>query len=208
MKNILCFGDSNTYGLRPDGAGRYDFKVRYPGRLQLLLGDEYHIIEEGCPGRTTIYEDALRPHKKGIDYLLPCLISHRPVDLFIIMLGTNDCKRANAAAAREIAAGLSQMVALTRENAGQFTQILIVAPIHLGEQVWKNEFDPEFDQTSITVSKALAQEYRQLADETGCLFLDAASVCAPSPIDEEHLDAEGHAALAQLVANQVGQLWN
>lgn len=47
MKNILCFGDSNTYGLKPDGTGRYDFTVRYPGKLQEFLGKEFHVIEEG-----------------------------------------------------------------------------------------------------------------------------------------------------------------
>lgn len=207
MKNILCFGDSNTYGLRPDGGGRYDFSVRYPGKLQELLGSDYHIIEEGCPGRTTIFEDSTRPHKKGIDYLVPCLVSHSPLDLFIIMLGTNDCKHANHANAEEITASLSQLISLARETVAQPIKILIVSPIHLGDNVWKSEFDPEFDQNSVAVSKHLAAEYERLAAQTDCIYLDAATVAAPSPLDEEHLDAEGHAALAQLIANKVNQLW-
>ena len=71
MKTILCFGDSNTYGLKPDGTGRFDRSVRYPGRLQELLGGNYYVIEEGWPGRTTVFDDINNPYKKGIDYFIP-----------------------------------------------------------------------------------------------------------------------------------------
>jgi lysophospholipase L1-like esterase len=208
MKNILCFGDSNTYGLRPDGEGRFDRTTRYPGLLQQLLGTEFHIIEEGCPGRTTVFEDASRPHKKGLDYLVPCLISHSPLDLLILMLGTNDCKWVNHASESEIADGIRTLISLARETVPQTMKILIVSPIHLGNHVWQSCFDPEFNETSILVSKGLAAEYARIASETGCYFLDAASVAGASPVDEEHLDAEGHAAIAKLIANQVKELWN
>ena len=44
--NILCFGDSNTWGYKPDKTGRFDEKTRWTGLLQQKLGPEYHIIEE------------------------------------------------------------------------------------------------------------------------------------------------------------------
>lgn len=203
MKNILCFGDSNTYGLKPDGSGRYDFTVRYPGRLQALLGDEYHIIEEGCPGRTTIFEDKKRPFKKGLEYITPCLQSHNPINYVIIMLGTNDCKQAFRATSKEIAAGLSQIIGRIKSEASTATGILIISPIHLGENIWKPGFDSEFDQESVTVSKNLAAEYRKLAKEIDCDYLDASAVVSPSPIDEEHLDEVGHNKLARAVAEML-----
>ena len=61
MRNILCFGDSNTYGHNPSG-GRWPLHERWPGILQELLGEEYHIIEEGLCGRTTVFEDCLEHH--------------------------------------------------------------------------------------------------------------------------------------------------
>lgn len=200
MKNILCFGDSNTYGLKPDGTGRYDFSVRYPGRLQALLGEGYHIIEEGCPGRTTVFEDKTRPFKKGIDYFIPCIQSHTPLDWIIIMLGTNDCKAAYRASPQEIAAGLTRLIETATINEKPNPKLLLVAPAHLGDTVWQPEFDPEFDEESVKVSRLLAAEYKALALKHGCAFLDASAVTAVSEIDAEHLDDIGHCALANAVA--------
>jgi lysophospholipase L1-like esterase len=207
MKNILCFGDSNTYGLKPDGTGRFDYTVRYPGRLQMILGADYHIIEEGCPGRTTVFEDRNRPYKKGLDYISPCLQSHNPLDYVVVMLGTNDCKSVFRATEKEIASGLSAIVARIKNEAklsaecGTPLQIVIVSPIHLGDDI--ESHDPEFDKTSVSVSKGLADEYRLLAQKTGCAFLDAAAVAKASPIDQEHLDEIGHDRLAKAIANMI-----
>jgi len=46
MKNILCYGDSNTYGYNPENGQRYDYNIRWTGILQNLLGLEYRVIEE------------------------------------------------------------------------------------------------------------------------------------------------------------------
>lgn len=203
MKNILCFGDSNTYGLKPDGTGRYEFQKRYPGKLQELLGNDYHIIEEGCPGRTTVFEDKTRPFKKGIDYIVPCVVSHLPLDLIIIMLGTNDCKTANQASSKEIASGISKIIEQIKIEVKISPMILIISPIHLGDSVWKPNFDTEFDQQSIITSKGLSREYCLIAQKTNSAFLDASQVATASPIDQEHLDEFGHEALAHAVAKKV-----
>lgn len=201
MKTILFFGDSNTYGLKPDGTGRYDFSVRYTGRLQALLGREYRIIEEGCPGRTTIFEDMKRPYKKGLDYITPCLQSHSPLDFAAVMLGTNDCKSAYGATADGIAAGLSQIIERIKSSETPPTNILIISPAPLGRDIIKSDFDPEFNANSVAVSKSLADAYRLLAQKKGCLFFDAASATKVSPLDQEHLDESGHEKLAQAIAN-------
>jgi len=201
LKNILCFGDSNTYGLKPDGSGRYALSQRYPGRLQSLLGGDYHIIEEGCPGRTTIYEDIFRLGKKGIDYILPCIESHKPLDYIVIMLGTNDCKYAYSATPEQITEGLFSLIKLIKKNLMPLPQILIISPIHLGKDVYMPEFDEEFNETSIAVIKGLAQEYHKIAIKEGFDFLNAALVADPSPVDQEHLNNEGHNNLALAVAD-------
>ena len=92
--NILCFGDSNTWGYRPDRKGRFDENTRWTGLLQQKLGPEYHIIEEGLCGRTTIFQDELRENRRGLDMVGATVEIHNPIDLMIIMLGTNDCKKA------------------------------------------------------------------------------------------------------------------
>lgn len=201
MKNILCFGDSNTYGLKPDGTGRYDFTVRYPGRLQALLGSGYRIIEEGCPGRTTIFEDIKRPYKKGLDYIVPCLLSHNPLDFVIVMLGTNDCKTIFKASCTDIVCGLQNIIDKIKANTDSSTKILLISPIHLGDNIGKPGYDPEFNEDSIMLSKKLADGYNRTAILSGCYFFDASSVASPSPVDEEHLDEIGHACLAESVLN-------
>ena len=208
MKNILCFGDSNTYGYKPDGTGRYDFSVRYPGRLQAILGKEYHVIEEGCPGRTTVFEDKDYPYRKGIDYITPCLQSHNPIDYVVLMLGTNDCKVSYRATNKEIAWGLAGIVEKIRTVSGKSTGIIIISPIHLGPNIGKPGYDPEFDSESVEVLKTLALAYRELAQKADCDYLDASYVALASPIDEEHLDEAGHNKLAMAVTEIIESIEN
>jgi lysophospholipase L1-like esterase len=128
------------------------------------------------------------------------------LDYVVVMLGTNDCKTAFAAASKEIAAGLSLVLTRIHEECGSsgksggFPKIILVSPIHLGENIGKPGYDPEFDRTSVQTAKGLASEYRLLAQKTGSLFLNAAEVAKPSPIDQEHLDEEGHRCLADAIA--------
>ena len=86
MKTILCYGDSNTYGLRPDSNQRYPREIRWTGLLQKSLGEDYYVIEEGLSGRTTLWDDPIEEHKNGKTYLFPCLESHSPIDLVVLML--------------------------------------------------------------------------------------------------------------------------
>ena len=92
MKTILCYGDSNTYGYDPETGFRYPYEDRWTTILQKRLGDEALVIPEGLNGRTTCFEDEIRPGRNGFAYLEPCLHSHGPIDLVVLMLGTNDLK--------------------------------------------------------------------------------------------------------------------
>ena len=104
MKRILCFGDSNTYGYRPDTGERYPEDIRWTGILKNRLRERgIEIIEEGLVGRTTVFEDSLRMGRRGIDYLVPLLESHAPIDKLVLMLGTNDCKNTLCVTAEDIA---------------------------------------------------------------------------------------------------------
>jgi lysophospholipase L1-like esterase len=99
MKTILCYGDSNTWGYIPGTGERYASHVRWPGVLQNALGNGYVIIEEGLCGRTTVWDDPIEEYRSGKEYLIPCLKSHAPLDLVVLMLGSNDLKMRFAAPA-------------------------------------------------------------------------------------------------------------
>ena len=113
MKTIMCYGDSNTFGTNPHG-GRWRREVRWTGKLQQLLGDQYYVIEEGCGGRTTVWNDDLELFKNGRKSLPVALATHKPIDLVIIMLGTNDCKTRFQALPCDIAEGVRQLAELVQ----------------------------------------------------------------------------------------------
>ena len=115
MKNILCYGDSNTFGFIPVSGKRYSIDERWTGILQKLLGNEYRIIEEGLNGRTTVFEDPSKAGRNGKAYLEVCLESHKPIDLIIISLGTNDLKTKFSASENVIAQNMRRLI-LTVKN--------------------------------------------------------------------------------------------
>lgn len=199
MKTVLCFGDSNTFGYRPEDGGRYPPEVRWTGILREKLKERnYEIIEEGLVGRTTVFEDSVRPGRKGIDFLIPLIETHAPVDTVILMLGTNDCKSLYKASPQVIGKGMGRLIRQI-QNFRKEIQILLISPIHLGEEVYKEEFDPEFDQESVKTSQKLKDVYERLAQQYGCDFLAASDVAEPSKEDQEHMAAEGHQALARAI---------
>lgn len=203
MKRILCFGDSNAYGYRPDTGERYSEDIRWTGILKNRLRErDIEIIEEGLVGRTTVFEDSLRMGRKGIDYLVPLLESHAPIDKLVLMLGTNDCKACYKASPQVIGKGIERLIKQARNFDPDMT-ILLISPIHLGDDVWKENYDPEFDRASVEVSKNLKEVYRKLAKTHHCQFLAASDVAAPSEWDQEHLDEKGHKVLAEEVYKMI-----
>lgn len=202
MRQILCFGDSNTYGLIPGTTKRYDWNTRWTGMVGDSLGSRgYRVIEEGLCGRTTIFDDPLRAGRRGTEYLPVVLETHRPVDLVVLMLGTNDCKTLYDASARVIGLGIRKLIGQVRDLAPE-AKILLISPIHLGDDVWDG-YDPEFDERSVRTSRKLGAVYEQIAAEEGIFYLAASDYARPSGEDREHLDREGHKALAQAVSSRV-----
>lgn len=205
MKQILCFGDSNTYGLIPGSTERYDYNTRWTGIVEnKLLHKGYRVIEEGLCGRTTIFDDPLRTGRRGTQLLPIVLETHRPVDIVVLMLGTNDCKSLYDASAEVIGLGIKKLIGQIKDAVPE-AKILLISPIHLGDDVW-NGYDPEFNEDSVKTSKNLGKVYEQLAREEGIYYLAASDYAQPSKEDREHMDQIGHKAFAQAVINQLEQI--
>mgnify|MGYP001077307621 CR=1 FL=1 len=216
MREILCFGDSNTYGLIPGTKERYKENIRWTGILQQKLKEQdCRIVEEGLCGRTTVFEDPfrqgrrgtallptlldeLRKNRKGSDLLPVLLESHAPIDQVVLMLGTNDCKSYYHASAEVIGLGVEKLIGQIRQ-AGEHIKILLVSPILLGEKVWEPEYDPEFDEQSVETSRQLKTVYSRIAKKHGIDFLAASDVAEPSSRDREHMDEESHRRFAEAV---------
>jgi lysophospholipase L1-like esterase len=183
-KYILCFGDSNTWGQKPDKTGRYPADVRWTGTLQDILGDDCYIIEEGLSSRTTDLEYSKKPGRNGRAYLDPCLDSHRPLDLVILMLGTNDLKIEFDRSAKQIAEATRGLIELIQEKTkkdGRVVPVLLVSPIHIIDTAprFAEFYTGMYDHEAALKSKQLASEMKRIAQETNCTFIDAATVSEP-----------------------------
>ena len=208
-KNILCFGDSNTFGSDPRGGPRYDRHTRWPGVLRDTLGTGFWVIEEGCGGRTTVHEDPIESlnsgSKNGVAYLPACLHSHQPLDLVIILLGTNDLKPRFAVEADDIARGVGALVDAVRASTtgrdGQAPAVLMIAPPPTAS-LDGLDFASMFAGAHAK-SQRLAACCAAEAAARGVGFMDAGSVIASSPADGIHWDVDAHAALGEAVAERV-----
>ena len=179
MRQILCYGDSNTYGLVPKEHARYPWDSRWTGRLNEKLGlQQYRVIEEGLCGRTTVFDDPFRAHRNGAKLVNTVLETHGDSDLIILMLGTNDCKTAYKTTPELIGKGVETVISKIKSFAPD-SRILLVSPIHLGEKVWEKSYDPEFSRESVEISKGLADVYADIARNEHLYFLDASDVAAP-----------------------------
>lgn len=203
MKHILCFGDSNTHGFIPFG-GRYDDRTRWTRLLANNLGNDYLVIEEGLNSRTTSLEDPFSPYKNAMDYIVPCLKTHEPLDLIIVMLGSNDMKSYFSPSLKKIVSGIRGLLTvITRETPAP---ILLVSPIFLGDNMKASPFADTFSEEAIALSHQLGPAYCQLAKEFGCYFMDAALIAQPSPKDSLHLEPEGHQQLAEAFTKKIVEI--
>ena len=189
---------------------RYTKDVRWTGRLQMLLGDAFSVIEEGCNGRTTIYDDPLEGWKNGRDYLKPCLNSHKPVDIVIMMLGSNDLKETFHASAREIADGVGSLVdiikAFTEEKQRFIPHVILVSPPEIGEGIASSDFYGAFLEDAIQRSKGFPEYYKSVADAKGCIYFNAAEYVKTSEADSLHLTPEAHGKLAEALFNVIANI--
>lgn len=203
MKQLLCFGDSNTWGLIPKTNERYSWGVRWTSILQEKLYDkDVRVLEEGLCGRTTVFDDAYRKNRNGLKSLHEILETSYPIDAAVIMLGTNDCKSYYKSNSYNIAKGLGLCVDELLKYISP-EKVLIVSPIFLGDSVWKEEFDPEFDAHSVDIAKGLFNEYKKVAETKGTNIISASDFARPSNVDQEHLTKEGHQLLAHAIYNAV-----
>ncbi len=205
MKQIMCYGDSNTWGYWGNDWTRFPFEERWPGRLEMLMGKEYRVIEEGLCSRTIAMEDSVQPHRNGLRYLQPCLMSQFPLDYLIVMLGTNDTKRRYNISAQEIGLAMEELLKTVLgffHWAGAGTKFLLMSPAPL--QSCEGNF--EMDEDSLKKSRMLAGIYQELARIYGVAFLDAGTFVHCFQEDGCHFDREGHRELAQAVYDRLREM--
>lgn len=206
MKTILCYGDSNTWGYHPVTKGRYSREERWAGLLQRELGAGYEVIAEGLNGRTTVWDDPIEGYKNGKEQLIPILTSHKPVDLVVIMLGTNDLKKRFSLSAYDIAEGAGVLVDIVQKSdcgpGERAPQVLLMAPPPVARLT---EYEEMFEGAA-PKSRLFSKHYRRVAEERSCAFLDTSEVIVSSDIDGIHFDVEEHKKLGLAVAARIREI--
>jgi lysophospholipase L1-like esterase len=206
VKTILCYGDSNTWGYDPVTEDRFPRDQRWPGVLRQELGEGHLVIEEGLNGRTTVWDDPIEGYKNGKSYLIPCLETHKPLDLVIILLGTNDLKIRFSVSAYDIANGAGVLVDIVQKSAtgpgATAPQVLLLSPPPI---TTLTDFAEMFEGAG-PKSRRFAEHYARVARERGCAFLDTGQVIVSSELDGIHLEAEEQETLGVAVAAKVREL--
>jgi lysophospholipase L1-like esterase len=203
---VLCFGDSNTHGCPGDDIDylRLPADRRWTGLLQGLLGPGYEVIEEGLNGRTTDVEYEDRPGHNGRPYFVPCLLSHQPLDVVVVMLGSNDLKACFGRTPTAIAEALHGYVDDVAANVAEGSRVpvtVLVSPVRIDdtaawfEEISGGDFDPEI----VSRSRELTEEIRRVAQERGVLYADAAQV-ARVGADGLHFTLDSHPRFVELIA--------
>ena len=214
-KSILCYGDSNTFGHRPTDGQRYPYGVRWTSLLAENLGKDFQVIEAGLNSRTTVIDDEVEKYRNGLKYIDVVVEMNWPLDLVILMLGTNDMKVRYQAQAVDIAEGARSIVREIRRlhqeiRPDWMPQILLVSPLLVGEKIRDGLSDCSEGfggERAYWLSRELAPLYQQVAREEGCHFLDAGSVASVGTVDALHLEEEGHWDLAAAMEAKVREIF-
>jgi lysophospholipase L1-like esterase len=212
-KTIFVFGDSNSWGWRPDNdlAGapkRWDDAARWPGVMESELGEGYKVLVDGLNGRTTVWDDPIEEYRCGKDQIIPAMDAAAPFDLVIIFVGTNDLKVRYTVSAQDIANGAAILVRRALGQAHDFVggspRVILVGPPPLGPAV-KDSFRLMFGGNE-EKSKHLGFYYKIAAEACGVEYFDAGAVVKSSAIDGLHLDSDQHSLLGKAIAKVVRKL--
>jgi lysophospholipase L1-like esterase len=217
MKTVLCFGDSNTWGYDPVLAVRMAHTVRWPMVLRKLLNQgcppeecAYWVVEEGQCGRTSTREDPVEGNRNGLRHLIPILESHKPIDIVVILLGTNDLKQRFRPSPFDIAYGV-QRVVIAAQNSGTGPDngapkvLMVCPPPTVDSPGFRLKFGDMFGDCA-EISRRLPPYFKQAAEECGAAWFDAGSVIRSSPADGIHFEQEEHKKLAEALADIIRKM--
>jgi lysophospholipase L1-like esterase len=210
VRQILVYSDSASWGIIPGTRQRQPFDVRWPGVMENTLNQQrraVRVIEDCLNGRRTVWEDPFKPGRNGLVGLAQRIEINSPLDLVMLMLGTNDFQSMHPHNASHAAQGIAAIVVAIRqapiEPGMPVPPILVIAPPRI--LVPQGPIAAKFTGAA-EKSVGLSDAYRATSAELGCHFFDAGSVTAASAVDGIHLDADQHRSLGKALAHFVAGL--
>lgn len=207
-KQILIYGDSYVFGKVPRGS-RYDASTRFTGVIQNYLGSDYEIIEEGLRGRNLAGENGFLPHRNGLTQFDGIFGSHLPLDLIMIMLGTNDCNSSHDYMPDEIVANYAKYLRSIgwwcKHLGFSKPKIVLIAPPTIDEPASHADFKHIFNSAGPKIAE-LPQLIKDFAEANKVYFFDASKIVAVSPVDGVHLDIEANHLLGRALTQFIKEV--
>lgn len=209
VKNILIYGDSHVYGKVPKEEKRFSINDTFPGVLRNILGNDYNVVIEGLRGRMIAGENPLRPERNGLEQFGPIFASHLPLDLVVLMLGTNDCNRSSQKSKEEFKQALGEYLVKMKTWSDSFTMknpqmLIVVPPSMISTEIVKDSImETLFGEQAEEKSKKLSGFYKEFCEENNISFFDAGTVCTVAKNEGVHLDLENNLLLGQALASEI-----
>jgi len=207
MRRALCYGDSNTFGVGPmaylSSDPVHNRETRWAGIMAVELGHDWDVVVEGLPGRTTVHDDPIEgDYRNGLRMLRGIIESHRPLDLLILKLGSNDQKRRFGLGPQDVAMGVARLIkeAMATECVGR---VLVICPAAIRECGDLAELFGGAEARMV----GLPAEMERFATENGAAFLDAGKLIEVDWLDGVHYSAESHDILGRAVAAKVREMF-
>ncbi len=204
-KHILLYGDSNTWGYNAETQGRFSDDERWGNLLAEMLGDEYDVAQNGLNGRTTVFDDPLTEDLSGLAHIRVALACHAPLEIVVIMLGTNDCKQRFNATPENIVRGVENVVQKARSYdylCGE-KRIIIVAPINIDDRICNTEMFGMMGEGCAEKSQKLPELLEAKAKELGCEYLNANDFVTPITADYMHFDLKSQQPFATALYKKI-----
>ncbi|MDD9922890.1 MAG: SGNH/GDSL hydrolase family protein [Boseongicola sp.] len=208
MRRVLCYGDSNTFGTGPMATLADDpihpKNIRWAGVMSDSLGAKWDVVVEGLPGRTTVFDDPVEgEYRNGLRPFQAILESHRPIDVLIICLGTNDTKQRFGVNSQDIALGVARLINEAKKL-DVVDHVLIICPPPVRE---RGDLAGIFSGAEARC-EGLPEQMERFATENEAAFLDAGALIKVDPLDGVHWSADSHEILGQAVAAKVRTLFS
>jgi len=204
-KQILCYGDSNTWGYIPESGSRYPLNKRWPGVLRQHLGNDYFVIEYGINGRSAY--DLMPPgdERNGEEQLKNYLSQYPTPAITSIMLGTNDLLNHKSLSVRKIAEKLIQLAGYIQQKNKALQSsgvVVLISPPPIYPQI-----EPAYYyENEIKKSQELSSHILELAIQSDIPFINAADVVMGSQEDGIHLNGESHTKLGKFIYEEFHRL--
>lgn len=209
-RNVVCFGDSNTYGYLAETGLRLPYEKRWTGVASRCLGSRFHICEEGMCGRTAAFDDPDSEDMNGLAHISSAILTHDPVDILVIMLGSNDVKEAIGATAEQISQGIFQLIDRAKKvpmwAAKSPLRILLIAPPPFQPDYRNGPYGEWMGEGCLEKTLILPKLLQKVAETTGCEFLDAGKWIHCSAADGIHFDEAAHEKLGRIVADKIRKM--